>query len=230
VDFTQGGASSTVHLAMLNGANAAVIGDGTPDNWEVFQFETAEVTGTNRYALSRRLRGQAGTDAIMPDTWPTGSIVVLLNGDIAQIESPAFLRNVTQHFRIGPSQRPVSDGSYRDHVHAFKGNGLRPYAPVWLNARGDGGDTVVDWIRRDRLHGDSWDLDEIPMSETQEQYRVRVMSNGAEVRLDTVQTPSWTYSAAMKAADGVTGPVTVSVAQMSSVYGAGLSRSIEITL
>ncbi len=54
--------------ALLNGANLVAIGDGTLGNWELFQFASAELVGQGTYALSGRLRGQLGTDSVMPKT------------------------------------------------------------------------------------------------------------------------------------------------------------------
>ena len=65
--------------ALLSGANLAAIGDGTADNWEVFQFSTAELIAPLTYLLSDRIRGQVGSDGLMPDVWPAGSQFVLLN-------------------------------------------------------------------------------------------------------------------------------------------------------
>jgi hypothetical protein len=58
-------------------ANALAIGDGLGD-WEILQFARAELLGPKLWALSRLLRGQAGTDGLMPPVWPAGSRVVLL--------------------------------------------------------------------------------------------------------------------------------------------------------
>jgi hypothetical protein len=80
VRLTGGGLQSTTALAVLNGANAMAIGDGTAANWEVLQFAAAELVAPNVWDLSLRLRGQLGTDGIMPALWPAGSTVVLLDG------------------------------------------------------------------------------------------------------------------------------------------------------
>ena len=92
VELIRGDLSSVSADQILNGANTAAIGDGSTGNWEVFQFEQAELVGEKTYQLSARLRGQAGTDGIMPDEWPVGSVFVLLNGVPEQIEFASSMR------------------------------------------------------------------------------------------------------------------------------------------
>ncbi len=79
---------------VLNGANLAVIGDGSAENWEVFQFTDAVLVGERLYEISGRLRGQAGSDALMPQSWPAGSYVVMLDDVVGQIPMAAGLRGL----------------------------------------------------------------------------------------------------------------------------------------
>jgi hypothetical protein len=118
--------------ALLSGGNLAAIGNGTTDEWELFQFGRAELVGEKTYQLTRRLRGQAGSDGLMPSEWPAESVFVLLNGAPEQIEFSPNLRRLLQHFRIGSAQRPVDDASYRHRQESFEGNGSRPFSPAHL--------------------------------------------------------------------------------------------------
>ncbi|WP_457645888.1 baseplate multidomain protein megatron, partial [Profundibacter sp.] len=86
---------------VLNGANLAAIGDGSDANWEVFQFAEAVLVAEDTYDLSLRLRGQAGSDGIMPAEWPAGSQFVLLNGVPEQIDLALSERGLSRHYRIG---------------------------------------------------------------------------------------------------------------------------------
>ncbi|MGB0799021.1 MAG: phage tail protein, partial [Planktomarina sp.] len=224
VDFTQGSLSSLSHASMLAGGNLAAIGDGTPDNWEVIQFEVANIVGPSTYQISNRLRGQLGTDALMPNAWPAGSYFVLLDGTPQQIDMASNARTIGQHFLIGPASRPFTDASYIAENHAFDGNGLRPYAPVALTVMQQGGDRAFSWIRRDRLHADLWDQLDVPMSEAQEQYHVQILQSGNVIRDLFTNSPNWTYTAAQIAADNLVGAAEVRVAQVSSTYGPGLYR------
>ncbi len=224
VRLISGALESISEEALLNGVNVALIGDGTPDNWEVIQFQTAELSANMTYQLSMRLRGQAGTDALGQSTWPVGSWFVLLDGIPDQISLKSSLRDVMRHFRIGPAQRPLDDASYVEFSAAFKGNGLRPYAPAHLRTSvASGGDVTAHWIRRTRIDGDRWDLPEVPLGEESESYRVQVWQAGELLRTEVVNAPEWTYSASQQAADGASGFVELNVAQVSARYGAGLS-------
>jgi hypothetical protein len=128
--------------------------------------------------------GESGILACAPpDRW---SYFVLLDGTLEQIELAASGRNTLQYFQIGPAARPYSDYSYRKLSAAFAGNGLRPYAPAHLAQKWDGADLEFSWIRRARLDGASWDLAEIPLSETQERYQVKIFSGAQLLRLEEV--------------------------------------------
>ncbi|WP_300058224.1 glycoside hydrolase/phage tail family protein [uncultured Roseobacter sp.] len=231
VKLISGTLSSVDIQAMLSGANLAAIGDGTPDNWEVFQFAEATLIDKDTYQLQTRLRGQLGSDGLMPDVWPEGSWFVLLNGFPEQIDLGRNLRRVSQTYRIGPARRPVDDVSYVEEVHAFNGNGERPYAPAHLRtARAFDGTLRALWIRRTRQDGDSWDVPDVPLAEESEAYAVRIRQGDTVLRETTVSAPQWDYTLADQLADGATGAVTLEVAQISATYGPGLVTSVDVSL
>ena len=135
----------------------------------LFQFRDAELVSAGTFALSHRLRGQLGSDALMPGIWPAGSWFVLLNGVPSQINMAENLRHIEQNFQIGPAVRPNNDPSYVAQSHVFEGVGLRPYAPVHLRKSGTP-DHEFNWIRRTRLDGDDWTLPDVPLNEETESY------------------------------------------------------------
>lgn len=208
--------------AVLNGANLAAIGDGSSGNWELIQFENADLIAPDTYWLSNRLRGQLGSDGLMPDAWPAGSWFVLLNDAVKQIQLTSAQRRVARHYRIGPASRGVNDPSYEHLTEAFDGNGLRPYAPAHLRSvRSQSGDIELSWARRTRIDGDSWDLDEVPLGEESESYLVRIKAGNELLREVRVSTPNWVYSAAAQTEDGIGAADTVDVAQISARFGYG---------
>ncbi|HBQ35882.1 MAG TPA: host specificity protein, partial [Rhodobacteraceae bacterium] len=214
---------------LLNGANLAAIGDGSSDNWELFQFADATLVEEDTYDLTLRLRGQAGSDGIMPADWPIGSQFVLLNGVPEQIELASSERGLSRHYRIGPAARGYDDPSYVHQQQAFQGIGLRPYAPCHLRTDGDpGSDIGISWIRRTRIDGDSWESVEVPLGEASERYVLRIMDGVTVVREMTLTTTQWTYSAANQSSDGVTAPFQIAVAQISDSFGHGVFEQIEI--
>ncbi|MEO9575990.1 MAG: glycoside hydrolase/phage tail family protein [Tateyamaria sp.] len=230
VEMIHGALASTTETALLNGANLIAIGDGSPNNWELLQFRDAELIAPGSYLLSHRLRDQLGSEAVGPDTWPEGSWIVVMNGVPSQIALARNLRRVAQTYRIGPARRGYEDPSYEEFVHAFDGNGLRPYRPAHLRSKRAGNGVEMAWIRRTRLDGDEWDLPEVPLGEDTESYTVRVLQAGDVLREEVVTAPNWIYSDADRLADGVTGPFEVAVAQNSARYGPGVFASLMVDL
>ena len=214
---------------VFNGANTAAIGDGSSGNWEVFQFAEAVLVEPSTYELRGRLRGQLGTDAVMPDEWPVGSKFVLLNGRPQQVDLDSGARGLARHYKIGPAQRPYGDPSYVHQIDSFDGVGLRPYSPCHLRAVRDGaGNWLVSWIRRTRIDGDSWQSFEVPLGEDTESYAVRLVNDGVIVREDRTETPHWIYSSTAQIADGIDGAFSIEVAQLSGRFGAGPFTRIEL--
>jgi hypothetical protein len=230
VMLTSGVLESVDEADLLGGANLAAIGDGSADRWEVFQFARAELIAPQTYLLRDRLRGQAGSDGMMPDVWPAGSQFVLLNSVPRQIELSPNLLRIAQTYRIGPAGRPLNDPSYVQKTESFDGNGLRPYRPCHLRTEEEAGALRFSWIRRTRINGDGWTGFDVPLAEESEQYQLRILQNGVVLREELVDRASWTYTTQMRAGDGAAGPALISVAQVSALYGAGPALFGEINL
>ncbi len=229
VGIGSGVLSSATFEDVLNGANVAAIGDGTAGNWEVVQFRDAVLVGDGVYDISGRIRGQAGTEALAATAWPAGSVFVLLDSTVGQIDLNPSARGLARHYRIGPAGRPVDDPSYSYSVQAFDGVGLRPLSPAHLRAVSQvSGDVDLSWVRRTRIDGDSWQSIDVPLGEDSESYLVSVEQGGNTLRQTTVVSPGWVYSAAAQSADGVSSPFTISVAQISARFGPGTQRRIEL--
>lgn len=228
VKIGDGVLSSASRTALLNGANALAIGDGSGE-WEIMQFGEAVLVDTDTYELSYRLRGLRGTDAVMPTEWPEGSVIVLLDGTPTQIELPTSARGLERHYRVGPSDEGYGDDSFNHVLHTASSVGLRPYSPVHLTANDQGdGSIELSWIRRTRVEGDSWEGLDVPLGEDTEKYLVQVLDDDELVREIQVDEPIWHYSAETRAADALSGTVAFQVAQLSERYGAGPFQRIEI--
>jgi hypothetical protein len=212
---------------LLAGANAAALRHAAAADWEVIQFERADLVGPGEYVLNGLLRGQAGTDAVAPAVWPAGTGFVLLDGAVRQIAMPAAARGLARHYRIGPATRAYSDPSYLHLVESFAGVGLRPYRPAHLRAWPQGEDVRLGWIRRTRVDGDGWEGRDAPLGEEREAYAVRVRVDGALRREAETAAPAFLYTAAMRAADGA-GAREVEVAQISERFGPGPAARITL--
>ncbi|MCC5975906.1 MAG: host specificity protein, partial [Rubellimicrobium sp.] len=204
------------------------IGDGLSDLWELFQFADAELVAPRTWDLRLRLRGQAGTDGVMPQDWPPGSRFVLLDGVPEQIPLAPSALGVTRHYRWGPAAQPSDSPTWRHAARAFDGIGLRPYAVCHLRAAtAANGTLTLGWTRRTRLGGDAWGPEDVPLSEAAERYRIRVVKDGVTRREVTVTQPAFTYGAAQQGTDGVTTPFRIEVAQLSETFGPGPFRRVQ---
>jgi GTA TIM-barrel-like domain/Putative phage tail protein len=228
VKLSGGELASATELSVLNGANAMAIGDGSGANWEIFQFTQAQLVAPDTYELSTRLRGQLGTDGVMPAAWPVGSTVVLLDLALSQIDLALSARGLARYYRVGVASRGYDDVNVVTRVEAFAGIGLRPYPVAHLRHQVVSGDVQCFWKRRTRIDGDSWLSAEVPLAEDGEAYRVRVLQGSATVTEYPVSQPSFIYTAAMRSADGVFGPFQLAVAQVSLTFGPGPFRLIDV--
>ncbi|MBT8423781.1 MAG: glycoside hydrolase/phage tail family protein, partial [Silicimonas sp.] len=228
VRFLSGALSSVDEATLFAGGNSAVIlAPGTGP--EVFQFRDADLIAPDTWALSKRLRGQQGTDALIAPTWPTGSTVILLDAALTELPLAAGLLEAPRRYRIGPADKPVDHAAFVEVTHQATGLALMPYRPAHLTARREAdGSLSLTWIRRTRIDGDSWLLADVPLGETEERYLVQVSSAGALRREISVTAPLWTYSAADQAADGVGTAFTIEVAQISDRVGPGHKARIDI--
>ncbi|MDG1736678.1 MAG: glycoside hydrolase/phage tail family protein [Paracoccaceae bacterium] len=217
VRMASGTLDSASWASVLSGANRVAIGSGSPDAWEIFQFEEAELIGTNTYLLRNRLRGQFGTGSIVPNEWPVGSMIVLLDDAVNQLLLVPSDRELSQTLRTGPLGRPLDDTSFVETDAAFSGVGLRPYSPCHVKKVGH----KFTWTRRTRVGGDNWSTSSVPLGEETEAYRVRVRLGGAIVREEEVSATEWTYSPVAKMEDGVETNYELEIAQLSAEFGAG---------
>lgn len=228
IQLDTGNLSSAEVSAVLAGANAAAIGIGDDDVWEVLQFADATLVGPDTWEIGLRLRGQQGTDAVIPDVWPVGSVFVLLTSAVEQVDLASSARGLERYWRVGPARRSVDDASYVEKIFAFQGIGLRPYSPVHLRNAHAGAARNINWIRRSRIDADSWDGTDVPLGEASEQYILRITDAGAIRREVVLSTPNFSYTDAMRASDGTFPDYFIEVAQVSERFGAGPIARIQI--
>ncbi|MGB0508135.1 MAG: phage tail protein [Pikeienuella sp.] len=216
-----GGLSSATELAVLNGSNmAAVMSPG--GEWEIIQFREAELVGDGLYELKGLLRGQFGTEHLIGDPTPVGASFVLLSEAQASIQIAGAHRGLALNYRIGPARKHHSHESHRQFEETFNAIGLRPYSPAQLKAFADeSGAVQVNWVRRSRIDGDSWQSIDPSLGETREAYLLRVTSSGAVKREVELNSPTFVYTATAQQADSVSGEIEISVAQISDQFGPG---------
>ncbi len=232
IDLAEGTVESVSDIVLFAGANSFAV-EIAPDQWEIIQAANAALVAPGRYSLTRLLRGQRGSDALMIATIPAGARVVTLNDNL--LELPADLGDVglsfTWHAR--PAGADASGGT--SVVQTITGRGIMPFAPVHLAAVKDSAtnDLILSWIRRDRdPSADSWEF-EPPLSESVEAWEIDILDGAIVKRTLTSATTSVTYSAADQISDFGSAPltsVTFQVFQIGTLgRGDGRTATMSVT-
>jgi hypothetical protein len=205
--------------ALAAGANLAAVGD------ELLQFGVVEPLGPRRFRLSRLLRGRRGTEWAA-EGHAAGEPFVLLEASSLTAVDPPLQALGTQvrvkaHGLADPAEQPPA-------LRLFHAEALRPPAPVHLKAeRRDDGAIGVSWVRRSRS-GWSWlSGTDTPLGEEREAYRLALAGAAAGGRTVELETGFYLYTADQQAADGIVGPLHVSVSQIGT---AAASRETAITI
>ncbi len=218
--YGEGVLSSVSELAMLNGANSALIGD------EIVQFMTATLVGAGKYELSGLLRGRLGTeDAI--ESHIAGERFVLLNNLLEKNETSNEYVGLERFYKAVTFGDTLANTESESFVYRAKS--LLPYAPVHVKAvRDSSGNVTFSWVRRNRLHGQWRDYVDVPLSENSELYDIEIMDGETVVRsfLNVAATTS-DYSAAEQNADfgSVQSNISVRIYQISDIVGRGKAAS-----
>lgn len=206
--------SSATEMAMLNGANVALVGD------EIIQFADVEDLGDHVFRLRTLLRGRLGTEQYCA-THSTAERFVLLDSaltatGVAPTEAGNSwdLRAVT----VGNSFENGTDFSATLSVQS-----LKPYSPVHVSARKNGADIDIRWVRRARIDGALRPAVDIPLMEEREEYEVRVMSGATIKRSWRTTSPLQAYTLAQQTADfgGAQTSLSLQIAQISALVGLG---------
>ncbi|MBW6496554.1 MAG: hypothetical protein K0B16_18765, partial [Burkholderiaceae bacterium] len=238
VDLYSGTLESVTDLALLGGANALAV-ETSPGLWEIVQAGAAELVAAGRYALTRLLRGQRGTESAIANVVPAGARVVVLDTALTSLPINEADLGLPWNWRIGPASKPVSDETYTAVVLTPEGVGLRPF-PVghveqpWRFARSPG-DLTIRWVRRSRsLAADTWGAGDVPLAEDAEAYEVDILDGSVVKRSLTTATTSALYTATQQTADwgAPLGPgqfLALRIYQLSALIGRGAGRSVTLT-
>jgi hypothetical protein len=230
VQLYGGALNSVSDSALFSGANAAAVqrADGA---FEVIQFANAELVAANTYALSRLLRGQAGSEWGMGGPLLAGAPFVLLDAHIAVTASGLDALERTLQLRVVAAGRDHGDPTALALEATPQATALKPLAPVHVRATRDGSGVTFTWIRRTRFDGDSW-VGEVALGEDSEQYALDILSGTSVLRTLSVTAPSALYAAADEIAD-FGSPQTslrVQVAQVSATVGRGFAKADTLTV
>ncbi|WP_244505604.1 phage tail baseplate protein [Methyloceanibacter stevinii] len=187
----------------------------------------AALVEAGTYDLSILLRGLNGTEGAMRDPVPAGARFLLVNSSVTALNLRPDDVGLALNYKYGPVSESFESDTYGSVSYAAQGLGLRPLSPVHIQGKRDAatGDWFLEWIRRTRFGGDSWEGLEVPLGEDVELYRLDILDEpgGSVLRSVDSNTPSFAYSAAMQS-DDFGAPqwnVPLRVAQVSPVYGPG---------
>ncbi|WID96032.1 glycoside hydrolase/phage tail family protein [Bosea vestrisii] len=226
-----GSLASVAPEAALAGDNALAFVNAAGEV-EIATAARVELIGSRTFRLSQMVRGLGGSEAAAARTLAPGARVVVLDG--AAVSLTTSLDDIGRHvrYRIGPPNADVAAASMRELVATAGTAPLRPLAPVQVRARRLPSGIALNWIRRSRFGGDSWETAEVPLGEDIERYRVTIRESGAPVRTVEVDAPAMVYEAAQELTDFGSPQATLDIelAQLSVVAGPGLLRRGLVTV
>jgi hypothetical protein len=222
--------SSCAYVDLMNGANAALLGQ------EIIQFQTVVDNADGSLTLSDIVRSRRGTD------WATGThrlgemFILLQPGFIAGHALTLGEIGQSEGWKLVPFGTSVSQSASSNFK--YLGYDLKPYAPINFERAPSGADLVLSWVRRTRIGGLLIDgIDTVPLNEEAEAYEAYVLPSGAALAafdptLPATYTraflgltaPAVTYTASQMSADGfipATSTLYLVVFQISGVVGRG---------
>jgi hypothetical protein len=185
---------------------------------EVLQFREAEQIDTApvKYELTGLIRGARGTEHAIAGH-VDGEDFLLVNSRVIRHVMGASEIGDTDYYKFSTFGSDLD--SAETHTVPFAANANRPLSPAHLAlARDSGtGDWAISWIRRTRVGGSLVNGQDVPLGETSEFYRVRIMDGPSVKRTIEVTSQSATYTAAQQATDWGSGQtsLTVEVVQVS---------------
>lgn len=197
------------------GANLALLGR------ELIQFADAVPTGVGRFRLARLLRGRGGTEWAMATHLAAEPFALAGADHVTALALPPWT--------MGASASVSPVGAAGAAVQAMVGGeGLRPPAPVGLEALFEaGGALALRWTRRSR-DGWAWrDEVEVPLGESAEAYAVTITGSAGSLELSCAE-PQLTIAPA-ELADAGPGPASVAVRQIGD-FAASRPATLSITL
>ena len=207
--------ASSSELAVLNGANAAIIGN------ELIQFQYAELIGEQIYRLSRLLRGRQGTEKFI-NNHQEGERFVLLSPALHSVPMTTNMIGRKIHYKAVTAGSSIENTEEQEFI--YQANSLKPFAPVHIaGTRDKNNNLTISWIRRARVDNDWRDNVDAPLGEEIEKYQIEILDNDAVIRTLETSTPTIIYTAQQQMIDFKIIPkaITIRIYQLSSLVGRG---------
>lgn len=215
VALLSGNLSSTTELAVLNGANVALVGN------EILQYKTATLNANGSYTLSGLLRGRRGT----PTTGHVaGDRFVLLSSNTKRITGLTAELNLARLYKGVTFSGSVNAADAVSFTNT--GQGLECLAPVLLGAGRDAaGNVTLQWVRQTRIGAEWRDVVDVALGESTEAYEIDIFDATFTTlkRTLTTSSPTVAYSAALQVTDfgSAQAVIYVRIYQLSATVGRG---------
>ncbi|WP_417691555.1 baseplate multidomain protein megatron [Roseibium sp.] len=226
VKLAYGTLASRSEDELLEGTANALAIRNADGHWEILQFATADLVGSQTWQLSGLLRGRRGTEHAMRDPVAAGARVVLLDGSLTQADVPLSDRGIERSWSYGPAPAASTDSSFKTRLNTFEAVAVKPFVPVHLaGGRSLAGDLAISWIRRARRNGGWQDGTDVPTVEASELYELEILDGVSVVRtVSGLTSPAYSYSAAQQTADfgSAQTSIQVRVYQISDAIGRGI--------
>lgn len=150
-------------LAILNGANALLVGD------EIINFSSVTLNADGTYTLHTLLRGRRGTEAAVKNHEVAEKVLLLEEGRLCRDIMPLSHLNMSHYWKAVAAGQLVEEVPVQ--VKALTGRDLMPFAPVHVTAERTPESLVLRWVRRGRVGARSLSSN-TPLSETSETYEI----------------------------------------------------------
>lgn len=206
VTIAYGELYSVTEDEMLNdgSVNLALVGD------ELIQFRDATLQSAGGYLLTGLMRGCRGTEQSTA-THIQGERFVLISSVVKKHDLGASKIGDTDYYKYAT----ISFGEPAGDIItvAFSAAANRPYAPAHVELVRDTGtgDWTITWTRRSRIGGSTINGQDVPLGESSELYRVKIMSGATVVRTIEVTAETATYTSAQQTTDWGSPQTTLSI-------------------
>ena len=222
VELICGELESRTEAAVLNGYNAALVGN------EIIQFQTAILVAPQVYELSGLLRGKLGTEDGLGTHLAGERFVLLASDEIGFLIETADDWDEPRNYKYGPQTVEILDPAYINVSHVSTGRIAQCWSPCHLAATRDAeGNATITWVRRARDNYEWLDKKDVPLGESYEQYEVDIYDDNERVVQTFVSsTPALEYSVAaqLSGLGAVKDEIHINVYQVNDKRGRGIGR------
>ncbi len=203
--------SSITQPELLSDGGPVLIGN------EIVQVQRWTLVAAQTYKGTGLLRGRKGTEQHMSTHAVNDRFWVLNPANVYRV-SQQLAEVGDAYYKGVASGTAVVDAATQEFENTAAA--LKPLSPVHLAKAPISSGYALQWVRRTRVGGVWANGTDVPLGESSEQYRVRVLDGTTEIESQTVTEPY--------AEVGNHPGLVVEVCQLSATVGAGFPTTIEL--